>query len=102
MEVQVERAVNKEKLILHMADLHPMIHDAITKSRKRAKEHLSKSLLPNFTEEDYILVVRDGFFESEKLCLRWRDLHRILKVHNGFVFDVEDLRSGDINPIHRP
>lgn len=49
-DVHAERAVITANLIAHVADLNPIIHDAVTENRKRAREHSSKGLLPNFTE----------------------------------------------------
>lgn len=99
-DAQIERAINIEELTASMAALRPIVQESVTENRRRAREHLSKGRLPNFSEGDYVLVARDDFFEGEKLCLRWRGPRRIIKAHNDYVFDVEDLRNGKIDPIH--
>lgn len=96
----VERAVNIKELISTMEKLRLIVHEAVSARRERAREHLSKGRLPNFPEGDYVLMARDDFFKREKLCLRWRGPRRIVKVHNDHVFDVEDLRNGEIDLVH--
>lgn len=61
-QVKIDREVNTEKLVAHMADLHPVIHDAVTENPKGARHHLSKGHLPNLTDGYYVLVARDEFF----------------------------------------
>lgn len=77
-----------------MAALRPIVHESVTENRRRAREQLSNGLLPHFSEGDYVLVARDDFFKGGNLCLHWRGLRRIFKAHNGYVFDVENLRNG--------
>lgn len=99
-EAQIERSSNTSNLISHMEKLHPIIHDAVIENQKRAREHLSKGRLSNFSEGDYVLVARNEFFEDEKLCLRSRGPRRIVKAHNNYVCDVEYLYCGNIDPVH--
>lgn len=46
------------------------------------------------------LCARRRFYKSRKLCLRWRDLRRILKAFNDYVSDIEGLRSENIFSVH--
>lgn len=59
-----------------------------------------RSALPNFTEGDYVLVARNDFTAKEKLSLRWRGPRRIIKAINDYVYQVEDLRSGELQDVH--
>lgn len=48
----------------------------------------------------YVLVAREELFEGEKLCLRSCEQRRIIKANNDYVYQVEDLRNGDLAGIH--
>lgn len=81
-----------------MVDPTPMIHEAVTKNRKCARADSPKGLLPNFTEVNHVRFVREKCFEGEKLFLCWRGTRNILNGQYNFAFDVEDVRSGNIDP----
>ena len=51
-------------------------------------------------EGDWVLVARDDFTAGEKLRLRWRGPRRIKKALSDYVFQVEDIRTGDFDDIH--
>lgn len=50
------------------------------------KNAASRGVLANFTEGEYVLVAREGFFAGEKLALRWLEPRRIAKSLNDHVF----------------
>lgn len=52
------------------ADLHPVVQEAMSSSRTRIRDAMSRGGLPKFSEEDFVLVARDNFTAGEKLSLR--------------------------------
>lgn len=55
---------------------------------------------PNFSEGDFVLVARSDFHAGEKLALRWRGPRRLVKALSAYIFQVEDLRNGQLDDIH--
>lgn len=55
--------------------------------------------MAKFSEGDYVLVTREHFYESEKLCMRWWGPRRVTKCLSDYVFQVEDLRNGNIETV---
>jgi len=45
---------------------------------------------------DFVLVARENFFAGEKSALRWRGPRRITKAISDYVYQVEDLRDGNL------
>ena len=99
-EAQRESALNVEELVRLCADLHQRVQSALAKHRKQSREAMSKGRLPNFTEGDYVLVARSDFHAGEKLCLRWRGPRQVRKALSDYVYQVEDLRNGQLDDIH--
>lgn len=99
-DVHRERIMNIESLRARMEELHPVIHEAVERNRRSNRQANSKGVLPNFMEGDFVLVARDEFTVGEKLQLRWRGPRRIVKALSDYVFQVEDLRTGDYEDIH--
>ena len=99
-EMRHERLLTVQSLKNRISELHPVVQDALHKNRKRSRDAASRGKLPNFLEGDYVLVAREDFFAGEKLCLRWRGPRRIIKAINDWVYQVEDLRNGDIEEAH--
>lgn len=99
-DAQLESKLNAEELVKLCADLHPRLQSTLAEHRRQSREAASKGQLPNFTEGDYVLVARSDFHAGEKLCLRWRGPRRVRKALNDFVYQVEDLRNGQLDDIH--
>ena len=99
-EAQLESKLNIEKLIEFCAELHPRVNATLTTNRKKAREHASRGCLPNFENGDYVLVARSDFHAGEKLCLRWRGPRRVKKALSNYVYQVEDLRNGQLDDVH--
>lgn len=99
-EAQLESNLNVEKLIKFCAKLHPRVNATLTKNRLQAREHASRGHLSNFEEGDYVLVARPEFHAGEKLCLRWRGSQGVTKALSDYVYQVEDLRNGQLDKVH--
>lgn len=99
-DLQLERALSIEELQKRVGELHPVIDTALQRHRARGRENSSKGILPNFSTGDFVLVAREDFSSGEKLSLRWRGPRRVVRAINNFVFQVEDLRTGDMDDIH--
>jgi transposase InsO family protein len=99
-QVQRERALNIEKLVAACAELHPMVQRDVQENRRRMRESRSAGKLPNFAEGDFVLVAREDFSAGQKLALRWRGPRRIVKALGNYVFQVEDLRNGQVAEAH--
>lgn len=99
-DAQIERFENIQDLIGRMEELQPFVHDAILENGKRSGEEVSKSRLPDFLDGNYVLVEQEEFFEGKIFCFRWKGPYHVIKALNEFVFDVEDLISENIDPIH--
>lgn len=92
--------MNVDRLCEMVSDLHPVVHDALKESRTRMRENSSKGTLPNFEDGEFVLVARADFTAGEKLSLRWRGPHRVLKAVNYYFYQVEDLRNGVVQDTH--
>ena len=96
----MERKFNVEKLLKISADIHPIVSSSLAESRKRSREAASRGKLPNFEVGDYVLVARDEYGAGDKLLLRWRGPRRVTKALNDYVYQVEDLRNGQLDDVH--
>ena len=92
--------MNVEELLKLCAEIHPRVQSSLDKHRAQHRQNASRGQLPNFDEGDYVLVARSDFHAGEKLCLRWRGPRRIKKAMNDYVYQIEDLRNGQLNDIH--
>lgn len=99
-DIVQERAINSKRLLDIIAELHPIVHNALHEHRKRHRDNLAKGTLPNFTEGDFVLVAREEFASGEKLALRWRGPRRVVRSVNEYVYQVEDLRNGLTEDVH--
>lgn len=68
-QAQLESTLNVSELTKLTDDLHSLVHEHTQKVRERMRQTRSQGQLANFTEGYYVLVARDDFFETEKLCL---------------------------------
>ena len=99
-DLQHESAMNVEDLLKACEDLHPRVQATLQKNRAQQRDKMSSGRLPNFHEEDYVLVARNDFHAGEKLFLRWRGPRRITRAMNDHVYQVEDLRNGELTEVH--
>ena len=99
-DLQHESAMNVEDLLKACEDLHPRVQATLQKNRAQQRDKMSSGRLPNFHEGDYVLVARNDFHAGEKLCLRWRGPRRITRAMNDHVYQVEDLRNGELTEVH--
>ena len=99
-EATQERLLSISTLKDRIAELHPFVQDMVRSMRERQRLATSKGQLPNFIEGDYVLMAREEFFAGEKLALRWRGPRRVVKALSDFVYQVEDLRNGQLEEVH--
>lgn len=99
-EAQQERLSSIYDLRKTIDDLHPIVQDAVQSNRRRIRESQSAGKLPNFAAGDFVLVARDDFTAGEKLSLRWRGPRRVVCSLNDHVYQVEDLRNGEVEDVH--
>lgn len=83
-DVQIERLVSTQELRGRMDQFRPIIYANIIDNEKQARDYNFKGCLPKFSEGDYVLVLRDDFFESQEICWRCRGPPRITKAHNDY------------------
>lgn len=96
----MERNKNLTNLLNAVANLRPVVQSSLSDNRRRLRAHMSKGRMPNFMEGDYVLVAKNTFHRGEKLCLRWCGPRRVVKALNNHIFQIEDLRNGEIESIH--
>jgi len=99
-DAQRDRALNIAALHREVGELHPMVQQTVRTNRARHRDSASRGKLANFEEGDYVLVAREDFHAGEKLALRWRGPRRIIKTLSDYVYQVEDLRNGQVEDIH--
>ena len=99
-EAQAERAFNVKDLIKIRDEIHPLVQQSLSSHREQSRAAASKGKLPNFEEGDFVLVARDEYGAGDKLLLRWRGPRRVTKALNDFVYQVEDLRTGQLDEAH--
>ena len=99
-DIRLETLINIESLKDLVATLHPVVQVSVANNRQRARDAMGRGELPNFTEGDFVLVAREDFTAGEKLSLRWRGPRRVIKAINDYVYQVEDLRNGELQDVH--
>lgn len=80
---------------MFVAELHPIVDDALQGNRALCRNSSSKGSLPNFSAEDWVLVARDDFTAEEKLALRWRGPRKVVWAINDYPFKGNDIRTDD-------
>lgn len=99
-DVAPDRALNVKLLCERMKEIHPVVQNTLLDLRRRNRENIVKGMLPNFTDGYFVLVSREDFSACGKLALRWRGPRRIVRAVNDFVYQVEDLRNGNVEDVH--
>lgn len=95
-----ESKLNVEKLVKLCPGLHQRVQSTLAKHRKQSREAICKGQLPNFTEDNYVVFDRSDSHAGEKLFLHQRRPRRVCKGLNGYVYQVEDHRNGQLDDIH--
>lgn len=95
-----ERIFNIEERRERMEQLHSIINEAVTTNICSERNFNREGSVPNFMEGDFVLAARQNFMAGEKLRLQWRAPRRIVKAPSNYVFQVEDLRNGNLDEIH--
>lgn len=90
-EVPNLKSINCKMLTKRIGQLQPLLKDSLQTNHQRTRESMSKRLLSNFTEGDFVLVANDEYLKSEKLSLRWLAPRRTVKQLNDFSYFVEGL-----------
>lgn len=99
-EVSKLRSIHSKMLTYLAGQLQQLAKDSLQSNPQWTRESTSKGRLPNFTEGDFFIVARDEFHNGEKLCLRWRSSHRLVKLLNDIVKRVEDPQNGSLDDVH--
>lgn len=95
----LEYQVNSKELARLCIDMHTRAQSITVERRKQSKNAAPIGQLPNFVEGVYVFLSCSGF-HAEKICLRWRGPRRVRETLNGFVYQVEALRNGQLDDIH--
>lgn len=98
--VQCERSINGEQLVVKVAKILPVVQDVIKSNRQHPREKILRGFLSNFTDKDFFLAARDYITSGEKLSLLYLVMHFVVKYLNAYVYQVEDVRNGHIEDIH--
>lgn len=98
-EVMRDRTANVTNLKKYVAELYPFIQETVRNNREKSRVSMSKGEQPRFTEGDFVLVAREAFKAGEKLVLRWRGPRRIKTATSDYVYQVEDIRNGQLEHV---
>lgn len=98
-DLQRKRKLSIKALQVKVADLHPVVQDALSSKRTRICDAMLRGELPEFSEGDFVLVARDDFTANEKLSLRWRGLRRVIKAPSDYGFQVEERRNRKVQDV---
>jgi hypothetical protein len=74
--------------------MHAEMTESSEKRRRAARERAAKRqgvVMPRFSEGDFVLAATATGKSGNKLALVWRGPKRIVKAHNDFTFEVQDL-----------
>lgn len=99
-DIHLERLSNITKLLEQHEFSRRGVQKELEENRSRIRKIMSRGRLPSFTEGHFVLVARSEFSKGEKLCLRWRGSRRVTKAISDYVFQVEDLRNGQLEEVH--
>jgi hypothetical protein len=102
-DIKQRQLVNIEQLQNAVDSIHKKAQDIA--DERRAKSRQSRALTkgvqtPNLDIGDYVLVAKRTFHAGEKLTLRWRGPRRVVAALSDHVFEVQDLETGSVTPVH--
>jgi hypothetical protein len=102
-EVKLQQRLAVDELRSSVERIHKAAHESAERRRAAvAARRKSKSGMEtaNLDIGDYVLVAKRDFHSGDKLTLRWRGPHRVVGTISDHVYDVEDLLTGKITPVH--
>lgn len=99
-DVVIRRTLNVQSLQANLTALRYVVISSLQHNRARARAAAERGEPAKFTEGDYVLLAREEFHFSEKLCLRWGSPRRITGAVDDYVYQVEDLRNGSLRDAH--
>lgn len=77
-----KRAVNVEDLCTLVGELHSVVQKPLQTKLRQGRKATSNGSILNFTVGNVVLITRDDFYVCEKLRLRWRGPHCVVKPIN--------------------
>lgn len=95
-----ERALYVDHLSELGGKIDPVVQEALQENHKRMGDQTSKGRLLRSREGDFALVAKDDFAAGKKLSLHWRCQLRTGKAMKDFVYQVEDLRSCNVDNVY--
>jgi RNase H-like domain found in reverse transcriptase/Reverse transcriptase (RNA-dependent DNA polymerase)/Integrase core domain/Integrase zinc binding domain len=100
--IRAQQLMNIAELRASIDDIHRQAAQSATSSRASSRAHRGKTtaLAANFDVGDFVLVAKREFRGGEKLSLRWRGPYRVVATLSQFVFEVEDLLTKIVTPVH--
>jgi hypothetical protein len=83
-------------------EIHKTARESADSNRAAARAHHARPHVQhaNFELGDFVLVAKRAFRGGEKLSLRWHGPHRIVSTRSEYVYDVEDLMTQLVLPVH--
>ena len=102
-EVRARQLMQVDKVMTALENMHWQISEKVSAERKRrVKSHNAKTGVREcyFHEEDFVLREVLQSAKKNKLSLRWRGPFRVRRVLSNFLFELEDLRSGERTTVH--
>ncbi|CEO95672.1 hypothetical protein PBRA_009680 [Plasmodiophora brassicae] len=89
-----------DELIAALNQMHKEVADLSERQRAQRRQKVSENRIPpNVYPGDFVLRA-ETLRAGEKLFLKWRGPYRVTDVHSGYVFEVEDIISGDKHVVH--
>jgi hypothetical protein len=100
--IKARQLVHIEELRSSVDAIHRRAHESATTHRvaSRTQQNKSTATPANFDIGEFVLVAKREFRGGEKLSLRWRGPYRIVAARSDHVFDVEDLLTKAVAPVH--
>jgi hypothetical protein len=102
-EIRIQQLIQVRDLCDSVASLHKQASTAAEKRRSAARARSATSqasIAPNFGSDDFVLVARREQRMGEKLSLRWRGPKRIVGTLSDHVYEVQDLATNAVAPVH--
>lgn len=93
----------KEAIVRHrevMKELHPIVPESRETNREHIRNAIARESLPNFMEADFFLITRDDALHCENLSKRCRGPRKIKKALSDYMYQVKDLRNGELITVH--
>lgn len=81
--------------------VHSFVNELLSQNHKKARKQISKSCLPKFLKIYFVLVTCNNFSARKKPLLLWHGWWRIVEVLSDNFYQVEELRKGTVDEVHR-